>query len=79
MAFMEAGNLEQSRSTLSRLFEIAPCFYKENEVVCYNIGMIYAYSKEVDKAIEYFKIAIHIEPDYSPAKKMLSRLSQGGR
>ncbi len=74
IAYLEAGEIDNAKIYLNRLFKVAPEFYKTNEVVCYNIGMLYYKSNEVDKAIKFMKEALKINPYYSPAKKFLEKV-----
>lgn len=74
IAYLEAGEVDNAKVYLNRLFKVDPDFYKTNEVVCYNIGMLYYKNNEIDKAVKFMREALKINPYYSPAKKFLEKV-----
>ena len=75
MAYLEDKNYEMANTSIKKAVKINNDFYKNSEVVSYNIGVIFLLNNQKEKAREYFNLALNINPDYEAAKKRLSTLN----
>ena len=60
---MEADRHEYALARLKKIAEIDP----ENSAIFYNLGVVYTFLKNEDKALENFQRCIDFDPEYAPA------------
>ena len=66
-AYIREGDYTKA---LRKLLE-AEKLYAEDPHLQYDLGLVYMAKERPDKAIEHFKKAVEIKPDYTPAKNSL--------
>ena len=75
MAYLEGKDYEMASSSIKKAININNDFYRNSEVVSYNIGVIFMLNNQKEKAREFFNYALKVNPEYEPARKRLSALN----
>jgi len=74
MAYLEGKEYKLAESAIRKALEKSPQLTSNNEIITYNIAMIYYFNRRPEQAIDLFRQALSINQDYEPAQKMLNKL-----
>lgn len=70
--YEQLGETQKAIEVYQQAIEIAP----SNKQLCYNLALTYVESKDYDRAIQYLKKALEIDPLYQNATRQLEEIEQ---
>lgn len=74
MAYYEHKEKETAIRSMLKAFQINPALPNTSANIAYNMGRVFATGITKDKAKGCLKIALQLEPEFKPAKDLLSQL-----
>jgi tetratricopeptide (TPR) repeat protein len=76
LAYLEAGEAEQSLEAVEQALALNEHLARDNEKISYNLGLIYLKNKDRERALSCFEYALEVKQDYEPALRMLAKMEQ---
>jgi tetratricopeptide (TPR) repeat protein len=76
MAYFDGGDKRMAAKCFDSALEKNPLFYKTSEGASLNLGTIYSEIREPEKAIEFLKNALALNPANATARRRLEALTR---
>lgn len=73
MAFAEGGDFIQAKANLLKSIDLNAEIPRTSGNIAYNFGAVFLQSKDKDRAIHYFRIALELKPEFKAASEGLAR------
>ena len=77
LAFLDGGRFPEARKSFERALELRPNLHEAGPDVCLNLARAYARVREPDKAAQFARKALDMDPGNQEAKKFLRELGRG--
>ncbi len=79
MAQTDARNYRQALASIDQVLKINPEFHLQSAGLCFNIGIIYYNGQDYERATQFLKKALEMNPSHVEAQKALYNISKLSR